>query len=153
MLSPRTGWISRLHFKCQAPTALIPVGNAGAQRIRSCHQFFFCCWFALFSVQAGCDPVAFLCNENRGDLRTLPASFTHRFGQGHSTSWVRRKLRTLCLWAEWQGSGLNTFLPTFPILFTMEMKVWEDVHAKVFPHQRSGTCLAEYLYLGMKYSF
>lgn len=57
----------------------------------------FCCWLALFSVQARCGPVAFLCNENRGDLRMLSASFIHRLGQGYSTSWMRHKLLTVVM--------------------------------------------------------
>lgn len=41
MLSPKTGWISWLHFqKCQAPAALIAVGDAGALRMKSSSQVF-----------------------------------------------------------------------------------------------------------------
>lgn len=114
MLSPETGWISWLHFKkCQAPAALISVGNAGALRIRSGCQVFFCYWLAfLFSLQTGHSPMAFLCNNNR-DLRPFSANFIYGLRQGHSASWARHKLCALCLWSERQGSGLSTFLLTY----------------------------------------
>lgn len=128
-LSPKTGWISWLHFKkYQAPAALLSVGNAGALRIKpSCQPFSAVDFpsYSLFRTQSHCFP----CNNN-GDLWLFSASFIYGLRHGHSASSERHKLSALCLWSE-RGVWLK-HLFTFATLFPTQTRVCEDMYDYVF---------------------
>lgn len=115
-LSPKTGWISWLHFKkCQAPAAPLSVGNAGALRIRSSCQLFSAVdlsfgsffrqntvpllFWVIIMETCGCS----LPTSNMGLDRVIEPL-------GKDINWV------LCVYGLQELSDLNTFL-LFPVYF------------------------------------
>lgn len=118
MLSPKTRWISRLHFKkCQAPAALLSVGNAGALRIRSGCQLFSAADLPSCSL-FGQNTVPLLFCVIITTMETCGCSLpTSSMGLdrvihplGKDINWV------LCVYDLKEGSDINTFL-LFPVYF------------------------------------